>query len=278
MARTKSTRYLRIFQPDEFIRPTEWPDTVGLAVLVEDDRISQIHPFLSSEETFDMLVRIAPSVDRKYTKTPVIPKVKGVRTQSVPFSKSLEILRQLEKRIAEGPELQIEAENFEINFRYAMESGIKYEELMSRDTDHDHIPDDENEEDFLSDDPVAGTEDLRLPHEDFADAKIYFDSQGCATHLVTGDGEILKIGLNTFYIAENHSGLADFVKFDPEAEIPTLPPESEERERSRLRAILAAACVVGALLVGVSVYHANQEPDQSSRDPVAALRQEIFQD
>jgi hypothetical protein len=279
MSKSRQSRYLRILQPEEFIHPGEWPKEVGLAILVENDCISQIHPFLTSEPPMDMLVRIAPKVDKKYTRTPVIPKINGIRTQSVPFSKSLEILKQLEKRIAANSDLLTEAENFEINFRYAMEAGMNYEDLLAgsagKPEEADAGPDD-IEEDSLSIDALAGVEDLRLPHSKFADAKIYFDNDGCATHVVSGDGRILHVDPNIFFISENHLDLEKFRKFDVEEE--TRLPESKDRIGPTKYTRLTAWAWIGLQVVlCVLFYNFMKEHAAPPQDPVSTLRQEIFQ-
>lgn len=126
MTLTAGDRYIRLFEPTEFQAPEDWPEGIGLAVVAENAKIEEIHPFHEVEEASDLIDRLAESQGIELSGIEIVSSRTEAPDRLTSFSTDRAVLDELEERISKDHTIFEAAEDFLINFRFALEEGVPY--------------------------------------------------------------------------------------------------------------------------------------------------------
>lgn len=120
---------LRIFAVGEFTAPTGWPEDVGVAVVSSDG--IEVFPVHTREGGAEVLRRLSTLSGADLRHAPVHPPVDGHPPCDLPFSAVADLRSAVEDFLSRFPEAVEEADDFSVNFGYAVEEGIAFPALSA---------------------------------------------------------------------------------------------------------------------------------------------------
>lgn len=118
---------VRIFPAGDFAAPDGWPADVGIAVIAGDGL--QVFPVHDREGGAEALTRIAALSGLDLRAAAVHPPVAGHPACDMPFSAVADLQSAVEAFLARAPEAVDEADDFAVNFGFAVEEGISFPAL-----------------------------------------------------------------------------------------------------------------------------------------------------
>lgn len=122
---------VRVFPAGDFAAPTGWPDEVGVAVIKAGG--IEVFPVHARETTADILRRIADLSGVDLRNVPVHPAADGHPPCDLPFSAVAALQSSVEDFLSRYPEAIDEADDFAVNFGFAVEEGIAFPALVLQD-------------------------------------------------------------------------------------------------------------------------------------------------
>lgn len=120
------TPFIRLFEYSEIVQNFEWPDEVGLAVVVRDGKIVRMQPYHDGEDPTGVVEHLQALEQAKYPEDlSVYPKLDGYPEIDMGFSEDIVLLSGIEAALnLPDSELREETENFVVNFQFARDMGI----------------------------------------------------------------------------------------------------------------------------------------------------------
>ena len=122
--------HVRIFAAGEFAAPAGWPEDVGVAVISAEG--IEVFPAHARESGAEVLRRIAALSDSDLRLSPVHPPVEGHPPCDLPFSAVADLRSAVEDFLSRFPEAVDEADDFSVNFGYAVDEGIAFPALLTQ--------------------------------------------------------------------------------------------------------------------------------------------------
>lgn len=123
---------VRIFQAGEFAAPSGWPEDVGIAVISAGDG-PEVFPVHSRETGAEVLLRLSALSGHDLHMAAVHPAVAGHPVCELPFSAVADLLAGVEDFLARFPDAVDEADDFAVNFGFAVDEGIAFPALLQTD-------------------------------------------------------------------------------------------------------------------------------------------------
>lgn len=125
--------FVRLFDYSEIVQNFDWPEDVGLAVVVKNGEIVHMHPFNDGEDpavTIEDISKIEQDDDMPLA---VYPKIAGYPEIDMGFSEDIVLLSGIEGALNRpDSELREETENFVLNFQFARDMGIAMPQTAAR--------------------------------------------------------------------------------------------------------------------------------------------------
>ena len=123
------TARVRVFAPDEFARPSGWPDEVGIAVLLGAGE-PEIFPVHQKEKGADIVARLGALSGRDLRDSAFFPPLDGHPECDLSFSAVARLRAEIEAFLLKTPDAVEEAADFFVNFGFAADEGLNLSSLV----------------------------------------------------------------------------------------------------------------------------------------------------
>ncbi len=123
------TARVRVFAPEEFARPSGWPDGVGIAVLLGAGE-PEIFPVHQKEKGAEIVARLGALSGRDLCGSAFAPALAGHPECDLSFSAVARLRTEIEAFLLKTPDAVEEAADFFVNFGFAADEGLNLSSLV----------------------------------------------------------------------------------------------------------------------------------------------------